>query len=293
MTPLRKSLVVLLALALLGTFSLGTAGKVAAAQNAPSWSTGNQWVYSTKFLSAAATITLTVREQSSLTIGTTAYPVWRANESISSSSGGITFSLYADSWYTVDGIKLAKQSTNVFGSVVAVYDPPQPQMVFPLSPGANWSGTTSVMRTTPGGTTTTSQGYSGTVTAEQTITVPAGTFSTEVVRSPTTGNTYSLSYYSEQVGNFVRVESYSLGSLSGSQNLTSYSYSAGLFGISNTVWIIVLVVALILIVAAVVFLRRRPRAPYPMPPQQPGQPYQQPYQQPPYQQPPQQGPPGP
>lgn len=298
MTPLRKSLAVLLALALLGTFLIGATGRAAAAQNAPSWSTGNQWVYNTKFLSAVATLTMTVREQTSLTIGTTTYPTWRVNQSISASSGSITFTLWVDQWLTVDGLKQAKQSSNFFGPTTAVYDPPQPQMVFPLTPGASWSGTTSVTTTSIGGTTTVNQDYSGTVTAEQTITVPAGTFATEVIRSPETGTSYTLSYYSEQVGYFVRVESYSGGALQNSQNLTSYSYSPGLFGISNTIWVIVLVVALLLIVASVIFLRRRPRMPYGMPPQQPGQLYpQQPYQQPPYQQPPQQppqqGPPGP
>lgn len=283
---------VLLALALLGTFSLGFAGKAAAAQNAPSWSTGNQWVYSTKFLSAPATLTMSVKEQTSLSIGATTYPVWHVNESVSASSGSISFTIWLDTWFTVDGIRQAKQSSNLFGPTAAVYNPPQPQMVFPLSPGTSWSGNTSVTTTTNSGTTTSNQTYDGTVTAEQTISVPAGTFTTEVIRSPSTGSTYDLSYYSEQVGNFVKVESYILGSLSSSENLTSYSYSPGLFGISNTVWIIILVVALILIVAAVVLLRRRPRAPYPMPPQQPGPYPPPPYQQPPYQQPPQQGPPG-
>ncbi len=291
MTPLRKALVVLLALALLATFALGAAGRAAAAQNAPSWSTGNQWVYSTKFFNTPATLTMLVREQTTLTIGTTTYPVWHMNESASASSGSLTFTLWLDGWFTVDGIRQAKQSSNLFGPTTSVYDPPQPQMVFPLSPGSSWSGTTNVTTTTSTGTTTSPQTYSASVTAEQTITVPAGTFATEVIRSPSTGSSYSLRYYSEQVGNFVKIESYALGALTSSENLTSYSYSPGLFGISNTIWIIILVVALLLIVASVVFLRRRPRAPYPMPPQQPGQYPQQPYQQPPYQ-PPQQGPPG-
>jgi hypothetical protein len=141
-----------------------------------------------------------------------------------------------------------------------------------------------------GGSSTTQQSYSGTVTAEQTVTVPAGTFTTEVVRSPASGNSYTLTYYSEQVGNAVKTESYFLGTLTASENLTSYSYSPGFLGISSVVWIVLLVIALLVIVAAVVLMRRRPRAPYPMqaPPQQQAQP---PYPPPP--QPPQQGPPGP
>lgn len=286
MTPVRKALVVLLALALLGTAALGAAGKAAAAQNAPSWSPGNQWVYSTKIASFATTFTMVVKAQTSLTIGSKTYSVWDVNVTTSVTTGGGSLTYWGDTWYTSDGASVAKTSSNFLATSTSTYDPPEPRYVFPLAPGNSWSGTTNVTTTTSGGTIMTPQSYDGTVTAEQSITVPAGTFTTEVIRSPATGSSYQLDYYSDQVGNVVRTETYLAGSLFTSENLTSYSYSAGLFGISNTVWIIILVIALILIVASVVFLRRRPRAPYPMPPQQPPQ---QPY---PPQQPPQQGPPG-
>ncbi len=289
MTPVRKALVVLLALALLGTVSLGAAGKAAAAQNAPSWSTGNQWVYSTKIATFAATLAMVVKGQTSLTVGSTTYSVWDVNVSTSLTTGGGSLSYWGDTWYTSDGASVAKTSSNFLVTSTSTYNPPKPRYVFPLAPGDSWSGTTNVTTTTSGGTTTTPQSYDGTVTAEQTVVVPAGTFTTEVIRSPATGSSYTLDYYSDQAGNVVKSESYIAGSLFASENLTSYSYSPGLFGISNTVWIVILVIALILIVASVVFLRRRPRAPYPMPPQQAAQ-----YPQPPYppQQPPQQGPPG-
>lgn len=290
MTPMRKALVVALALALVGFTFLAASRNASAAQNAPSWSSGNQWTYSTKILSAAATIVMNVRSQTSLTIGSTAYPVWYVNMTTSIVSGGGSISAYSDLWLTVDGLKQAKTASSFFSSTSAVYDPPQPQFVFPLAPGNSWSGVTNVTTTTSGGTSTSPQAYSGTVTAEQTITVPAGTFTTEVVRSPSTGNSYSLTYYSETVGNSVRTESYLFGTLFASQNLTSYSYSPGFAGISSVVWIGLLVLALIVIVAAVFILRRRrPRMSAPQPPGQ--MPPQQMPPQPP-QQPPQQGPPG-
>lgn len=290
MTPIRKALVVALALALAGFMSLAVSREAAAAQNAPSWSTGNQWTYGTTVIGAVATIVMNVRGQTSLTIGTTAYPVWYVNTTTSIVTGGGSISVFSDLWLTVDGLKQAKTASSFLTPTTSVYDPPQPQFVFPLAPGNSWSGTTNVTRTTTGGTTTFQQAYSATVTAEQTITVPAGTFATEVVRSPATGNTYTLEYYSEAVGNSVRTENYYFGTLSSTQNLTSYSYSPGLLGVSSVVWIGLLVLALVVIVAAVFILRRRrPRMPYP---QQPGQmPPQQTPPQPP-QQPPQQGPPG-
>ncbi len=291
MTPLRKALVALLALALLGTFSLGVAHNAAAAQNAPSWSTGNQWVYRTAIGSTSATLTMLVQEQTSLTIAGATYPVWHVNQSATASTSGGSFTIWGDLWLTVDGLKQAKTSSNFFFPTTSTYDPPQPQMVFPLSPGVSWSGTTNVTTTTSGTPHTAPQAYSGTVTAEQTSIVPAGTFATEVIRSPETGSSYTLDYYSEQVGNIVKSETYLFGTLTDSQNLTSYSYSPGLFGVSNVVWIIGLVFALVVIVAAVVLLRRRPRRPYGMPPQAYPPTQQPPYPQPPYQQPPPRGPP--
>ena len=285
MTPVRKTLVVWVSLCLVGVGFLGATGMASAAQNAPSWSTGNQWTYSTKLLNTPVTIVMAVRGQTSLTIGSSTYSVWNLNVSTSATTGGGSISFFEDVYLTVDGLKQAETHSSFLAPTTTTYDPPQPQFVFPLAPGNSWSGTTNATTTTGTGSTTSQQSYSATVTAEQTVSVPAGNFTTEVVRSPATGGgSYTLSYYSEQVGNAVKTETYFLGALTSSENLTSYSYSPGLLGISNVVWIVVLVIALVIIVGAVLLLRRRPRAPYP------AQPPQQPYQPP--QQPPQQGPPG-
>ncbi len=287
MTPVRKAFVVLVSLCLVGLGFFGVTGMASAAQNAPAWSTGNQWTYGTKLLNTPVTVVMVVKGQTSLTIGSSTYSAWNLNVSTTATSGGGSISFFEDVYLTVDGLKQAQTHSSFLAPTTTTYDPPEPQFVFPLAPGNSWSGTTNVTTTTTGGTSTTRESYSGTVTAEQTITVPAGTFTTEVVRSPSTGSSYTLTYYSEQVGNAIRTESYFLGALTSSENLTSYSYSPGFLGISNVVWIVLLVIALIVIVAAVLLLRRRPRAPYPtQPPQQPPQPY------PPPQQPPQQGPPG-
>ncbi len=287
MTPARKALVALLALALLATMSVGLSRDAAAAQNAPSWSAGNSWTYSSTLLSTPVTIVMSVKGQNSLTIAGTTYSVWDLNVSTTASSGGGSISVYSDVWLTVDGYKQAKTSSTFLAPTTTTYDPPQPEFVFPLAPGDGWSGTTNVTTTTNAGSTTNPQSYSATVTAEQTITVPAGTFTTEVVRSPATGGSYTLTYYSEQVGNSVKTETYFLGALTSSENLTAYSYSpasTSFLGLPVVIWIVILVVALVVIVGAVLLLRRRPRAPYP--PQPPAG------QQPPFQ-PPQQGPPGP
>jgi len=289
-------LVVALALALLGVVSLGASGNAAATQNAPSWSTGNQWVYSSTSGGTTATLTMTVREQTSLTIGSTTYTVWHVAATSSTSTGGSSFSITLDEYYTTDGLKIAKTNGTLpfVGAITSTYNAPYPLVVFPLNPGNSWSGSSQETTQSAFGTSTTTYNWNGTDMGEQSVTVPAGTFTAAVVWSKVGGSAPSVYYYSEAVGWAVRIDGYTSGGrYTGSLNLTSYNYSPGFLGISNVVWIVLLVVALIVIIAAVLMLRRRPRAPYPM--QQPQQSYQQPYQ-PPYQpppQPPQQGPPGP
>lgn len=292
MTPVRKVLVVLLALTLLGAVSLGVTGNAAATQNAPVWSTGNEWVYSQTSGTTTSTLTLTVKEQTSLTIGSTTYTVWHVAETATTSSGGSSFSLTLDQYYTTDGLKLAKQNGTLpfLGAYSSTYDAPYPIAVFPLNPGGTWIGTSQELTQSAVGTSTTTYNWNGTVLGEGSVTVPAGTFTASTVWSKAIGSSNpAVYYYSEQVGWAVRIDTYSgAGQYRGSMNLTSYNYSPGFLGISNVVWIILLVIALIIIVGAVLLLRRRPRAPYPAQP--PQQPYQPPYQPP--QQPPQQGPPG-
>ncbi len=290
LTPIRKAFVVVLALALLGVVSLGASGKAAATQNAPSWSTGDRWVYSETSGSTTSTLTLAVREQTSLTIGSTTYSVWHVAETVTSSSGSSSFSDTIDQYYTTDGLKLAKQNGTFpfFGAITTTYDAPYPLMVFPLNPGGSWIGSSKQYSQSAFGTSTTTYNWNGTVLGEQSVVVPAGTFTASVVWSKNVGgNTPAVYYYSEQVGWAVRIDVHSAGgAYTGSMNLTSYSYSPGFLGISNVVWIVLLVLAFVIVVGAVLLLRRRPRVPYPM---QPPQPYPPPS---PPQQPPQQGPPG-
>lgn len=292
MTPIRKVLVVLLALALLGVVSLGVTGNAAATQNAPTWSTGNQWVYSSA--NGATTLTMTVKEQTSLTLGSTTYTVWHVAATTTSTSGGTSISVTLDQYYTTDGLKIAKTNGTlpIVGTITSTYNAPYPLAVFPLNAGNSWSGSSQETTVSIFGTSTSTYNWNGTVAGEQPVTVPAGTFTAAMVWSKAGGSPLSVYFYSEQVGWAVRIDSYSGGPAphyTSSMNLTSYSYSPGFLGISSVVWIVLLVIALIIIVGAVLLLRRRPRAPYP--PRPPQQPYQPPYQPP--QQPPQQGPPGP
>lgn len=273
LTSVRKALVFALGMALFAALVLAGSGRVAAAQNQPSWSTGDFWTYS---LSGGGSVTWTVQEQTSLSIGGRNWQVWHLTESTSSGNTTIT----VDTWMT-PALELARVSGTIIFTFTATYDPPQPQAEFPLTPGKSWSGTTTVTTTIGSVSQTTSEPYSGQVIEESTVAVSAGTFTVAKIRTPSSGSPYTINFYSDAAGWLVKSESYNaFGTLQSTQELTSFKYSGAL----GTILLIVAVLAFVVIVAVVAFLlvrRRRPMMPQP--------PYQGPY--PPPQPPPYQGPP--
>ncbi len=265
----------------LAALALGAAGRAAATQGAPSWATGDLWAYSSS--TGSGTMTWTVQEQTTVTVGATTYNVWHVVAS--TASGSISFSL--DIYLTTDGLKQAKTGGTFpfIGALTTTSDPPVPTAVFPLSPGTSWQGSSQVTTVSGFGSTTTTQSWSGTVTSETSVTVPAGTFTAAVIRTPAAGNPFTLNYYSEAVGWMVKTENYNgAGALTSSESLTAYKYTG------NSLLLILLVVGVLVVIAAAGVLllrRRRPPMPQPVPQQQ----YMPPQQDYPPQQPPQ-GPPG-
>src|SRR5439155_700740 len=94
------------------------------------------------------------------------------------------------------------------------------------------------------------------VKSDATITVPAGTFTTTPIKETNTANaTYTMNYWSAQVGNWVRVGDYdSTGRNTDNFNLTSSNYQGGnfftsiIFGLPVWIWLILLVVILVAII---------------------------------------------
>ncbi len=283
-TPLRKASVFVFGILVLAALALGAAGRAAAAQGAPSWATGDNWVYTPS--GGNGTLTWTVLEQTTVSVTSGTYNAWHV--AVATTSGSVSFTI--DSYLTVDGLKTVKTSGTILVLITTTYSPPMPTADFPLTVGKMWQGTSSVTTMIGSISNTVSDDWNGTVTGETSVTVPAGTFTAAVIRTPASGEPHDVNYYSETVGWMVKTEHYSaLGTLTSSESLASYKYSG------NTLLLILIVIGILVIVAAagVVLLRRRkPRMPQAMPPQ--GYPPQQPYyppQQPP-QQPPQ-SPPGP
>src|SRR5438445_341299 len=120
------------------------------------------------------------------------------------------------------------------------------------------------------------------IQAEQSVTVPKGTFTTTPLKETSGNGTFTVNYWSAQVGNWVQIgEHDSSGRSQGQFNLTSYNYQGGsfftsiIFGLPAWIWIILLVVILVAIIGFFAVRRRKPpvRAmPPPPPPMSPQEP---------------------
>lgn len=287
MTPRRLQRAIVLAFSLLFVLvaALGAAGPARAAQNAPSWSTGDQWVWTYSAGGNTYTIIDTVQEQSSLTLTSGTYSVWHVNESLTTASGSSSTTTWHQVWIQVGTLSEAKATTP---NTVTTWDPPMAQAVFPLNQNS-WSLSTTRTFTVFGFTSTTTITYTGAALPETSVTVTAGTFTAAPVRTPASGTNYVLSYYSDAVGNFVEAVSYQNNAPTQTVVLASYKYQSAAYGLF---FIVIGGVLGALVLAAVVLYairHRRPKYPTQYAQAQPMAPQVPPYQPP--QQPPQ-GPPG-
>lgn len=279
-TSFRRALVLAFGIFLALALALASARPAAATLNQPSWSSGDFWTWTWTSGSTVTTRTWTVLEKTSLTLTTGTYAVWHVNETTSVTSGSTTITGWDELWIQDTNLGLAKSVAQEggVGTRTVTYDPPRAGAVFPLN-GNSWSLTTTIT-TVFLGTRTQTQTYSGLVLGEQDLTVPAGSFHVAPVRSPASGSSYQQNYYADSVGNWVRQDTYVLGSPASSFVLTSYRYQSA--SLTTLLWILGgLGIVAIVAVGMLYFLRhRRPRYPmhYPQtpppsqPPQQPGNP---------------------
>ncbi len=257
-----------------------------ATANAPSWTVGDHWSYSSS-TGDPVSITVVARESVALVGGTydTFHTTWTTAATIT-----------REEWVRTADIGVAKRLEKPFGvETVWTYDPPQALASFPVYPGKQWSGQSSFRVTV--GSTTISTGvspFSGSVESELDLAVPAGTFHVYVIRWPAgTGTSYTKNYYSDSVGYWVKSESYNAQDRkTGELILTGYGYQSAAL---TTGLIVGLVVIIVIAVIAFLAWRRKqalgrpggprrgrsgppPGGPYqpPVIPSQPGYPPQQP-----------------
>jgi len=256
----------------------------------PTWSVGNFWVYNvtsgTGPGQTSGTLRLDVAGTESAVVNGTSYSTYHLTASLV--EGILT--IPADIWFSTDTLAIVKissafdvvpgnASTRVSVSISG--NPPQ-TIQWPLTTDATWTSATTVWAVTTfqGNTTYTQSLVSTTFTvqAEQTISVPAGSFTTTPIKELSANGTFTVNYWSASVGNWVRVGEYDgTGRNTGNFNLTSSNYAGpGFFGsvilgLPIWIWLILLVVIVVAIIGFFAVRRRKPPVVMPptMPPQEP------------------------
>ncbi len=283
-----RAMVSALALLLVAAFAI-VPGTARANMDRPTWAAGDFWVYAVGNASAQTTLSIHVTGTQSVLVNGTSYATYHTTTELSTRSGSFKVTYTADIWFSVETLAIVEiqASINITGLITITISGFPPQTIqWPLTTGATWRSSTVVTAQTayPNGTKTYSYQALSTdfeVQPEASITVPKGTFATTPLKETSTANaSYTLNYWSPQVGNWARIGTYdSSGRNQGNFNLTDYNYQGGsfftsiVFGLPVWIWLILLVVILVAIIGLVAVRRRRPptRVMPPSPPQMPPQ----------------------
>lgn len=220
----RPVVVVTLGAVLALALALGSSGDAAASVGAPSWSTGDFWTWTWSSLGVSYTRTWTVAERLGIPVGTKTYDAWHVNETVTRSTSSGSSTSWNDLWVQDAGLAMVKEAVGG-GTQTFTWDPPRVGAVFPLD-GNTWNLATTETRVLPGITVSQFITYSGAALPEVDVSVPQGTFHATPVRSPSSGSTYDVSYYSDSVGNWVQIQSFVSGSPTTTEVLTAYRYQS-------------------------------------------------------------------
>ena len=242
--------IVALGVALLLVGTLGLALQPAkASMDRPTWSAGNFWAYNITSGSGASMVTgifrMDVAGTETVTLNGTGYPCYRVTSDFKIPfGGGLSFEVFPVIWFSVDTLAIVRIQAVVPAilnlttqTTVTIAGSPPQTIQWPLTAGVTWSSSTEVWTSSMNATKTTwshsTLSTTFTVQSDATITVPAGTFSTNPLKELSANGTYTTNFWSAQVGNWVRVGSYnSTGGNTQNFNLTSYGYSGpGFFAV--------------------------------------------------------------
>jgi len=194
-----------------------------------------------------------------------------------------TFTWSNLTWGTGGFVVVIRTETEVMTS----NSPPQLSGFEPdtSGPGDSWneaSNTTTVTTTWSNGTmqsqTTTYDRVSTSVviaSSEVSVSTPAGTFDAMRITATDADGNYEVYHYSDRVRNFVKIETYDVGSTAPSLTLQLSSYHSSKPPSSTAILLMVVGIAiavLAIIVILVLMTRRRGRTPQPVQPQTPAQP---------------------
>ena len=296
MHTLARILALGVALLLVGTLGLALQ-PAKASMDRPTWSAGNFWEYAvfagSGVPSGNVTFRMDVTGTDSVTLNGTAYPCYHVKSDFKLPiGGGLTFEVFPEIWFSVDTLAIVKISAVIppIGNLttqttVVIAGSPPETIQWPLTAGASWGPSSTVVWTSSTNATRTTWSHTTLsrtfqVQSDATITVPVGTFTTTPLKETNASGSYTMNFWSAQVGNWARVGSYnSSGGNTQNFNLTSYSYGGGggfsitsiLLGLPVWIWLILLVVIVVAIIGFFAVRRRKPPVMMPpaMPPQEP------------------------
>lgn len=270
---------------LLILLSILGASPAQAAMDKPVWSPGDFWVYNLRSNSSSTPLNATIRMDvvgtEPVAVNGTSYSSYHVRAELRIPFGIFSITIPADLWYSTDTLAMVKlhavANLSFSGTpneidITISGNPPQ-TIRWPLAQGATWSSSTVVWSTSvANGTVSISSEPLATdfvVEADQTITVPAGTFTATPVRQTNAVNaSATVNYWSASVGFWIRVSSYNdTGQEGDRMELSSFRYQGGgwlgylnmtFFGFPLLYWLIG-VVALLVIVALLARRRKRRR----------------------------------
>src|SRR5437867_1446575 len=211
-----RAMVAAFALLLVAAFAI-VPGTARANMDKPTWAAGDFWVYS--FVSGSGGLAVTGTE--SVTLNQTDYPCYHVAADLKIPfGGGFSYEVKPDIWFSTANLAIVKiravvapiLNVTTETTVVIAGSPPQ-TIHWPLTAGATWTDSTVVWTSSTNATATTwahvTLATTFEVQSDATITVPAGTFTTTPIKETNTANaTYTMNYWSAQVGNWVRVGDY-------------------------------------------------------------------------------------
>src|SRR6266513_1234820 len=220
--PSSRILAAFVAIAILGVAFIVVPQGARADANAPTWTSGDFWVY-TDASNPNHTLRVDVvgRENTRTLLGTT-YDSFHTRETESTGSISVT----TDKWVRTSDLGVVNSTVTVFNVVsITTFDPPQAQASFPLSAQKSWAVTLNVSIKIGGGQVfTASTSASAQVEGESDVVVPAGTFHSFSIRG-LGGGAYAKLYYSDQAGYWSKKETYNAQDQKTSEmDLRSYHY---------------------------------------------------------------------
>jgi len=177
-------------------------------------------------------------------------------------SGGLSATVTTDEWVRDADLGVARSVAVLVATQTVTYDPPLAQASFPLNVGKSWTVQTAVHVAWGFIDTTITVTGDAAVLSEGPLTVPAGSYTAVAIRHNRAlnqlGASYSVQYYTEATGNWVKRETYGANDQRvGEEVLTAYRCQAC---VSPTLVIVgIAVVAAVAIVG--LFLLRRRRSP--------------------------------